>query len=335
TMFLPNRTECCIFTAQKAYLSCPKVSSERGFTGMSELSQTLIALVERAAPTEGFHKSKVPGMDFIRFSAPKPWGKAHWRASFVIVVQGFKDIELESNIYQYKDAHTITTPIDLPVSSRIPFASVDKPFLAIRMTLNLLAFNEVAANMKLGPVETTMMKTYGIFGAKASEAILESAIRLSRLFDSDQDADVLGPILVREMYYHLLKSENGAAICQFAADGSKLNSIAETIKSMRRNLSAKLDIDQMAKAARMSRTSFFAAFKQVTAMSPIQYQKKFRLMEARQLLIMEGETAENAAFRVGYKSASQFSREYSRMFGNTPGHDIARHLASTSTSESA
>ena len=119
----------------------------------------------------------------------------------------------------------------------------------------------------------------------------------------------------------LLKGTDGAAIRQFVRAGSKMHKISQAIYKVRSELSEEVDVAALANEANMSRSAFFKHFNEMTAMSPIQYQKRLRLLEARRLMIDEGETAESSAFRVGYKSSSQFSREYSSMFGNAPLRD--------------
>ncbi len=154
--------------------------------------------------------------------------------------------------------------------------------------------------------------------------MLEAALRLGRLFQVPEDAAVLGSLLIKEILYHLLKGADGPAIRQFVRSGTNMHKISQAIYSLRSELDDDVDVAALAKAANMSRSAFFKHFKQVTSMSPIQYQKRLRLLEARRLMIDEDETAEGSAFKVGYNSASQFSREYSRMFGSSPLRDAMK-----------
>ena len=135
---------------------------------------------------------------------------------------------------------------------------------------------------------------------------------------------VLGPLVIREILYHLLKGPDGPAIRQFVSSGRKMHRMTQVIYGLNSRFQNDVDVEALAKAANMSRSAFFKDFKEVTSMSPIQYQKRLRLLEARRLMTEEEETAEGAAFKVGYRSPSQFSREYSRMFGNPPVRDSAR-----------
>jgi transcriptional regulator GlxA family with amidase domain len=135
---------------------------------------------------------------------------------------------------------------------------------------------------------------------------------------------VLGPLVIKEILYHLLKGADGLAIRQFVRSGSNMHKISQAIYSLRAELNADVDVAALAKAANMSRSAFFKHFKEVTSMSPIQYQKRLRLLEARRLMIDVDETAQGSAFKVGYNSVSQFSREYSRMFGSSPLRDAMK-----------
>jgi transcriptional regulator GlxA family with amidase domain len=163
-----------------------------------------------------------------------------------------------------------------------------------------------------------------VFIGETRDEMLEGAFRLGKLFHTPEDARVVGPLVVREMIYHLLKGSDGNAIRRFVRSGSKTHIISQCIYGLQSELTHDVDVPALAKAARMSRSAFFKHFKEVTAMSPIQYQKRLRLLEARRLMVDGGETAEASAFKVGYKSASHFSREYSRMFGDSPLRDATK-----------
>ncbi len=149
-------------------------------------------------------------------------------------------------------------------------------------------------------------------------------MRLTRLMDSKDDLRVLGPLVVKELLYHLLRGTEGPAIGQFARSGTKTQRVAHAAFEIRSNLQADLDVVALAKAAGMSRSAFFKHFRDVTSLSPIQYQKRLRLLEAQHLMVHAEQTAQASAYRVGYESPSQFSREYARMFGDSPSRHAAK-----------
>ena len=291
---------------------------------MKDLRSDLAKIIARFSPGDGLHESPVPGVHCIKFSQPDRPTKRHWRASLGIVVQGCKEIALGDEVYRFDDAHYIAVPIDLPVTSRIFSASREKPFLSLLIDFDSLALSEVAARLDAEYPKEIDNPLRAIFIGEASEKMLDAAIRLGKLFETPEDAPVLAPLVIKEILYYLLKGADGAAIRQFVRSGSKMHKISQAIYKVRAELSGEVDVAALAKDANMSRSAFFKHFNEMTAMSPIQYQKRLRLLEARRLMIDEGETAESSAFRVGYRSSSQFSREYSNMFGNAPLRDTMK-----------
>ena len=158
----------------------------------------------------------------------------------------------------------------------------------------------------------------------ADAPLLDCAIRLTRLLDAPQDIPMLTPLIIREIYYRLLTGEQGEAVRQIGTSGSNMQRIAEAIKIIKADFTKPMRVEEVAKQASMSPSSFHHHFKKVTSMSPLQYQKQLRLLEARRLMLAENSDAANAAYQIGYESPSQFSREYSRMFGAPPIKDIKR-----------
>jgi AraC-like DNA-binding protein len=291
---------------------------------MNDLRSDLAKIINLSSPGDGLHASPVPGVHCIKFSQTDRPTKRHWRASLGIVVQGCKEIALGGEVYRFDDAHYIAVPIDLPVTSRIFSASREKPFLSLLIDFDALALSEVAAQLDVEFPKEIDNPLRAVFIGRANEKMLDAAIRLGKLFQTPEDAPVLAPLVIKEILYYLLKGADGAAIRQFVRRGSKMHKISQAIYKVRAELSDEVDVAALAKDANMSRSAFFKHFNEMTAMSPIQYQKRLRLLEARRLMIDEGETAESSAFRVGYRSSSQFSREYSSMFGNSPVRDTMK-----------
>jgi AraC-like DNA-binding protein len=291
---------------------------------LEHLRAELASIVERCSPGDGFHPGILPAVHYIKISQPQRRSKRHWRACLGIVAQGTKEIVLGEDVYRFDDAHYIATPLDLPVISRIAVATPARPFLCLLIYLDPLSLSEVAAHLEPELPPEGVQPLQAVFGGKATEQMLEASIRLAQLHRSSEEAAILGPLVIKEIFYHLLRGPEGLAIRQFVRSGSKIYKVSQAISALSGDLGVEVDVRALARAAHMSRSAFFKHFKAVTAVSPIQYQKRLRLLEARRLMIDEGETAESAAFRVGYKSASQFSREYSRMFADAPGRDTAK-----------
>lgn len=285
---------------------------------MTDLLSDLAKIIDLHTPTDGLHESPVPGVYCLKYSGTSPLTKRRHRACLAIVAQGCKEIIVGRKLYRCEAAHYAATPIDLPVISGIAEASPGKPFLCLLLGFDPLTIGEVAAQIQRESPKETGDPVRAVFIAKACDPMLDASLRLGKLFQSPKDAAVLGPLAIKEIFYHLLKGVDGTAIRQFVLLGSKTQQIAQAIFRLKTSLTEEIDVAALAAAANMSRSAFFKHFKDVTAVSPIQYQKRLRLLEARRLMTEEGETAERSAFMVGYNSASQFSREYSRMFGDAP-----------------
>ena len=289
---------------------------------MMDARTELRRLIGLSSHGDGSHESPVPGIRCIKISGTGNRNRQHWGAWLCIVAQGGKEIVVGRDLYQFDDATYVVTPIDLPVISRITTASPEKPFLCLTIDLDPMTLFDVAAQFEWDtPAGETEHPLQAVFVGKTSDTMLDAAVRLGRLFQTPEDAPVLGPLVIKELLYHILKGPDGPAIRQFVRSGSTLHKISAAIHRLRADLGDDVGVTALSKEANMSRSAFFKHFKELTAMSPIQYQKHLRLLEARRLMIEAGETAEGSAFKVGYRSASQFSREYSRMFGNSPLRD--------------
>ncbi|UYL08852.1 AraC family transcriptional regulator [Bdellovibrio sp. SKB1291214] len=289
---------------------------------MKDLASQLLKAFNDYGPPEGTHPTPVTGVYCTKISQDRPKSKLRWRACLGIVVQGCKEIVLGRSVYRAELSHFTATPFELPVTSRVPVQSKDKPFLAILIEINPQLLTEVAAQMSHDFLNEKDDTPRALFAGEADEQMLEAALRLTKLFIKPEDATVVGPLIVREILYYLLKTSQGSAIRQVVSSGSKMHQVSKALFQLKSDLHQPIDVNELAKVASMSRSAFFKHFKEVTAMSPIQYQKRLRLLEAKRLMMDENETAESSAFKVGYKSASQFSREYSRMFGKAPLKDV-------------
>jgi AraC-like DNA-binding protein len=288
---------------------------------MNDLRESLLKTIRFFAAVEGLNATPVSRVYCLKFSNPEGFAKRRWRACLAIMAQGSKEIVLERDVYHCDKKHYTAALVDLPVVSRITSASPQKPFLAMLIDLDPMILSEIAAQLNEDDNGESEKSLRAIFIGETKHEMLEGAVRLGNLFHTPEDARMVGPLVVRELIYHLLKGSDGNPIRRFVRSGSKTHIISQCICGLQSELSHDVDVPALAKAARMSRSAFFKHFKEVTAMSPIQYQKRLRLLEARRLMVDGGETAEASAFKVGYKSASQFSREYSRMFGSSPLRD--------------
>ena len=284
---------------------------------LSPIGKSLLNLGQ----SESHFATAVPGVHCLKVSQTSRRAKTRWRSCLAIVAQGCKEVVLGQRIYRCSEGHFTATPIELPVISRFAEASELKPFLGILVELRPAILVEIATQMEPATVCDGDGGSRAFFTGKATEAMLVSVARLVNLLGNTEQAPILGPLVVKELLYHFLCSPEGTAIRQFVR-GGKMHKISRVIHKLRSDLADEIDVVALAKDSNMSRSAFFKHFKDVTSMSPIQYQKRLRLLEAKRLMLEESETAEGSAFRVGYKSASQFNREYSRMFGSSPRRDV-------------
>ncbi|HEX7387224.1 MAG TPA: AraC family transcriptional regulator [Castellaniella sp.] len=241
--------------------------------------------------------------------------------SLVVVVQGAKQLLVGDHAYAYDIDHFMITSLDIPASSQVLQASPDKPLLGLVLKLDVGLIAELISQARLpSPGKCTAEASVGL--GTISLALLEPCFRLLALLNTPADIPVLAPLIEREIHYKLLKSDLAARLWQIAAMGGQRQRIARAIDLLKANYAEPLHMADLAAHVQMSTSSLHHYFRQLTAKSPLQYQKWLRLREARRLMLNEGMDAAGAAFRVGYESPSQFSREYGRLFGAPPKRDI-------------
>jgi len=279
-----------------------------------------VAAVERHAPQDGVCDTAVPGLLLGRQLAPTDPIALVVDPSLCIVAQGAKEVFLAGEVYRYDPAHSLLVSIDLPISARVVEASPARPCLAVRVSLNLSMVGELLADCSDGPLRGPLAR--GLDVSPVEPQLLDAVARLVALLDSPQTVGPLAPLVLREITYRVLIGPQGARLRQIAAAGAPAHQIARAIRWLRDHVADPLRGESLARQARMSLSGFHQHFKAVTGLSPLQYQKRLRLQEARRLMMDEGLDAASAAFQVGYESPSQFSREYRRMFGTPPRRDV-------------
>ena len=250
--------------------------------------------------------------------------------SIVLVVQGEKQMLVGGEAYPYDVDRFLITSLDLPANSQVVTASSEKPCLGLVLKLDLRIMAELIAQGGLPfPAERSNDKGAGIGLGTVTQNLIDPIKRLLDLLDEPGAIPVLAPLIEREIHYRLLKSDQAARLWQIASVGSQGHRVSKAIDWLKMNYTALLRIEELAAHVQMSTSSLHQYFRQLTAMSPLQYQKWLRLNEARRLMLNEDLDAASAAFEVGYESPSQFSREYTRLFGAPPRRDIEglRHKA--------
>lgn len=263
----------------------------------------------------------VPGLSFFRREVPTEPCACLVEPSVVLVVHGAKQLLIGDQAYSYDTERFLITSLDLPASSQVLEASPDKPCLGLVYRLDLRVIAELIAQINLPPPRERAGEGSAALGT-ITPTLLEPFVRLLALLDDPASIPVLAPLIEREIHYRLLTSDLAARLWQIASVGSQSHRIARAIDWLKANYAQPLRIEELAAHVQMSTSTLHHHFRQLTAMSPLQYQKWMRLNEARRLMLNERLDAAAAAFHVGYESPSQFSREYSRIFGAPPKRDI-------------
>jgi AraC-like DNA-binding protein len=281
----------------------------------------LAVLVDKYSSGEGVQATAVRGLFCIRLSAPNMKLPSVYQPSICVIVQGAKQVLLEEEIYRYAPPQFLAVSVDLPLLGQVVEASAERPYLCLQIEIDPRQIGELIAQSR--DAEWSRDDTpRGLFVGTLDGATQEAVLRLARLLETPRDIPVLAPMMLREFHYRLLSGDYGPVIAQMAIAGSNTRKIGEIIRKIRTHLAAPIRVEDLAAIANMSPSSFHQHFKAVTAMSPLQYQKRLRLTEARHILLSENVDAASTAYRVGYQSVSQFSREYARMFGAPPIRDI-------------
>ena len=280
----------------------------------------LAAIIDRSTGTDGHHPTALPALNFFRAGTPGTQVCTMYEPGLALVAQGAKQVLLGDETYRYDQANYLVTSIDLPVSSQVVDASPERPYLCAMLRFDVRAIAELLAGTDLPASSATTAR--GIAVSPLNEELLDTVLRLVRLLDTPGDLPVLAPLIERELLYRLLTSEQGPRLRHVATVGSRSHQVSHAIDWLKNHYHEPLRIDVLAGTVNMSSSSLHHHFRAITAMSPLQYQKQLRLQEARRLLLAGQCDVASAAHRVGYESPSQFSREYSRLFGAPPLRDV-------------
>lgn len=286
----------------------------------------LADLIARYATSDGIHATAIPRLSLIRISSPTEPIHALHEPALCIVVQGRKQVILGDRIYRYGPEQYLVVSVDVPIIGQVTEASPTQPYLCFRLDLDpgVLSALIMEAGLASGAGESDAA---GLCLDPVTPELLSAAARLVALLETPRDAPILAPLAEREILYRLLTGSQGPRLREIAHAESKLQQVNRAIGWIKRNYHKPFRIESVAQEARMSASALHQHFKAVTAMSPLQYQKQLRLQEARRLILAQAMDAATAGHNVGYESPSQFSREYSRLFGAPPIRDIARMRA--------
>jgi AraC-like DNA-binding protein len=276
------------------------------------------------APYDGSFEMRVPGLFASRFSrVNRECVHALRLPSLCIVARGAKTVIVGQEVYEYDASRMIVFSVALPIGAQITQASRSEPYLALKLELDPQKIAELVLKVYphgLPPVQ----ERSAVYITPADASTIDAATRLMECLAQPGDTKLLAPLVMEEILIRLLRSRIGARVAQVGFAESSVHRVAKAISWLRANFSQPVKVEDLADLVHMSVSSFHEHFRSVTSMSPLQFQKTLRLQEARRLMLSTMMDASAASQRVGYLSASQFSREYSRFFGNAPTKDIAR-----------
>lgn len=288
----------------------------------SALRDAVLAYTDTRASSGAFYATGVEALMLMRSDRPTSPRHALYKPALCINVQGAKQVMLGDEVFDYGELQYLVVSLDLPILGRVTHAASGKPFLAMVIEIDVNLMREVMEQFAepADPIAATD-RSLGVFVGDFGPPLIDCALRLMRLLKTPHAIPALYPSIMRELYYWLLTGPDGAAIRRLTLPDSHTQRIARAIHVMRKEFASPVRIERLAAVAHMSPSSFHHHFKAMTSLTPLQYQKQLRLLEARRLMLAEAANATSAAYRVGYESASQFSREYARMFGAPPRRD--------------
>jgi AraC-like DNA-binding protein len=286
----------------------------------STLKDAVTRYIDANGGDDGLYHTAIDGLVLIRSSHEEMPNHMIYRPALCIVVQGAKQVVFGDEVFDYAERQILVVSVELPAFARVTRASQQEPFLMIGLEFDIGAMRDVMEELETPPKPNPDVGL-GVFVGELNDPLADCLLRLIRMLGTPKAIPILYPSVMREICFWLLTGPNGGEICKIALPSSHTRRVAEAIYILREHFVRPVRIKQLAAAARMSQSSFCQHFKALTSMTPIQYQKHLRLLEARRLMVTDGTNVTDAAYQVGYESASQFSREYARFFGLPPKRD--------------
>ena len=279
-------------------------------------------LAELLAPqitADGFSPSPLSGVEYMRAAVSTPRHPIVYTPRIVVIAQGHKRVWLGEREFVYDPDHLLVLSVPMPFECQTT-ASEEEPLLGLAIGVDPILVGELL--LEMGDAADAEPSSY-VSSTAIDPEVMDAAIRLAETLDSSADCRILGPQIVREIVYRVLTGEQGDVLRLLTAQPNRHGQIARVLRRIHADYADELDVPSLAREANMGISTFHHAFRDATATSPLQYVKSIRLHKARALLVADGLNAQDAARRVGYASASQFSREYRRMFGCSPASDRA------------
>ena len=290
---------------------------------LPELNDSLKEKLLKWLPEQSRLETPIPGLALTRHDENTSAIRCFYTPMIALVVQGFKRSMIGDHEANYGELHCVTVGIDMPGVFHITDASPQAPFLSLSVKLDRRIITQLITEVP-SIVTAQEGEVTPIVVDEAGKDLLQVFSRLVELLDTPSRIPVLAPMIIREIHYYLLCGSQGKCLRLFNTNGTQANQIAQAISWLRENYTSPLRMEELARYVNMAPSTFNRHFKEVTSLSPLQFQKRLRLYEAERLMLLEGKDAGAAALMVGYESGSQFNREYKRQFGAPPRKDVAK-----------
>jgi AraC-like DNA-binding protein len=283
--------------------------------------QAIIARQANAvSEADGFFPTAINGLTLTRSRTATLPHHGLYRSALCLVAQGAKQAIFGENTFHYDEMQALVVSVEMPILGNIVRADDDVPYLGLILEFDTRLMRDVLDQLD-DPPKPTSDNGPGVFVQDVGGQLADSVLRLLELLETPQAIPVLSASIMREIYFWLLMGPHGHEVCKLATADSHTARLSRAINLLR-DFTKPIRSEQLAAAAQMSASSFHQHFKALTSMTPLQFQKQLRLLEARRLMLIEAMTATTAAYKVGYESPSQFSREYARLFGSPPRRDV-------------
>jgi AraC-like DNA-binding protein len=286
------------------------------------MASTLLDIVRRYAEAhadrDGVAKTPIPGVTIIRQTAPTALQYDICKPLVALVLQGAKRVAMGNQTFEFGAGESLLIAADVPTVSQITRANIGVPYVSFVVDLDPSVIESLVVEM--GPSPSTADRPVRVDPTEPEVA--DSALRLMRILDRPASVPILQAQYIRELHFWFLLGRHGAAIRSLGVADSHKHRVARAVSFIRTDFAKPLRVEHLAEVAGMSPSSFHEHFRAITSLTPLQFQKQLRLMEARRMMLADGERIGHAAYAVGYESISQFTREYSRMFGLPPARDM-------------
>ncbi|NIZ01529.1 AraC family transcriptional regulator [Thalassospira lucentensis] len=287
--------------------------------------QRLSQLIDKYCDPDGAVRTTVEPVSIYRSPAPSLKVPTIYKPCLCLIVSGAKEVTLGQDVYRYAPGQLLVASVDLPIVGHVINATKEAPYRSLSIDLDGQILSDLVTHMDLN-IAGDGDSCRGLFVENTTQGLVDAVLRVVELIDQPDEIPVMLPLLMREVHYRLLRTGQGGVIARLVMGGSNMQRISAVLRLLKDNFDKPLRVEDLARHANMSPSSFHHHFKEVTAMTPLQYQKRLRLTTARQIMLAEMKDASTAAYQVGYESTSQFSREYARMFGAPPMRDVAAIL---------